>query len=415
MCPGDARFDAEQPAMIAFDNLCLEAKDSSERRPSHLGVARRGLTKRGPMSHDSRSDYTQKLRTVLDVTKAFRSIIHLDILLEAIVKTAAETVGSEAGSILLFDEDEKLRFHSAYGNKASAVKPLVVTPGEGIAGWTAATKKPAIVNDVSNDSRFDPRFDKSTGFSTRSVLCVPLLIEHRVIGVLELVNKREGAPFDEQDLNILFNLADQAAISIDHARLRDAQNNYFSHVIEILIGAMDTHVPVKRGHARRVARYANLVGRGLALDEDELKTLYFASLLHDIGLLKMDALGEWTRERIELHPVLGYELVKDIVIWKELAPLILHHHERWDGRGYPEKLAGTAIPLGARIIGACEAFDIITSQLSYKSPLPYEMALREMEAHSGTQFDPEVVAAIKAHVAEKDTVDKMHLPPSGHV
>lgn len=362
------------------------------------------------MPQDTPSEYTRKLRTVLDVTKAFRSIIHLDVLLEAIVRTAAETVGSEAGSILLFDEDHKLRFHSAYGNKASQVKPLVVTPGQGIAGWTAETKKPALVNDVSQDSRFDSRFDKSTGFKTRSVLCVPLLIEHRVIGVLELVNKRSNAPFDEEDLNILFNLADQAAISIDHARLRDAQNNYFTHVIEIMIGAMDTHVPVKLGHARRVARYAHLVGRGMGLDEEELKTLYFASLLHDIGLLRMDALGEWTRERIELHPVLGYEMVKDIVIWKELAPFILHHHERWDGRGYPEKLAGTAIPIGARIIGACEAFDIITSLNSYKTPLPYEMALREMDAHSGTQFDPNVVTAIKEHVQEKDTVEKTASP-----
>jgi len=364
------------------------------------------------MSQDTSSDYTQKLRTVLDVTKAFRSIIHLDVLLDAIVQTAAETIGTEAGSILLFDEDQKLRFHSAYGNKASAVKPLTVAPGQGIAGWTAETRKPALVNDVTQDSRFDSRFDKSTGFATRSVLCVPLLIEHRVIGVLELVNKRNLAPFNEQDLNILFNLADQAAISIDHARLRDAQNNYFSHVIEILIGAMDTHVPVKLGHARRVARYANLVGRGLGLDEEELKTLYFGALLHDIGLLKMDALGDWTRERIELHSVLGYELVKDIVIWQELAPFILYHHERWDGRGYPEKLARMAIPLGARIIGACEAFDIITSHLSYKTPLPFEMALREMEAHSGTQFDPDVIAAIKTHIREKDTVEGSH-PPSG--
>ena len=364
------------------------------------------------MSQDSSSDYAQKLRTVLDVTKAFRSIIHLDVLLDAIVRTAAETIGTEAGSILLFDEDQRLRFHSAYGAKASEVKPLTVSPGQGIAGWTAETRKPAVVNNVAEDSRFDSRFDESTGFATLSVLCVPLLIEHRVIGVLELVNKRNRAPFDEQDLNILFNLADQAAISIDHARLRDAQNNYFSHVIEILIGAMDTHVPVKLGHARRVARYANLVGRGMGLDEDELKTLYFGSLLHDIGLLKMDALGEWTRERIELHPVLGYELVKDIVIWNELAPFILHHHERWDGRGYPEKLARGAIPLGARIIGACEAFDIITSHRSYKTPLPFEMALREMDAHSGTQFDPDVVAAIKSRVQEKDTVEGTPSPSS---
>ena len=240
---------------------------------------------------------------------------------------------------------------------------------------------------------------------------MPLLIEHRVIGVLELVNKRNKTPFEEQDLNILFNLADQAAISIDHVRLRDAQNNYSTHVIEILIGAMDTHVPAKAGHARRVARYANLVGRGLGLEEGKLKTLYFGALLHDIGLLKLDALGEWTRERIELHPVLGYELVRDIIFWKEMAPFILHHHERWDGRGYPEKLKGAAIPLGARIIGACEALDIITSEFSYKSPLPYEMALREMEAHSGTQFDPEVVEAIKTHVQAKDTIEKKPSPP----
>ena len=122
---------------------------------------------------DTQSDYTQKLRKVLDVTKAFRSIIHLDVLLDTIVQTAAETVGAEAGSILLTDEDQKLCFHSAYGTKASEVKPLVVNPGEGIAGWTAMTRRPALVNDVSNDSRFDSRFDESTGFTTRSALCVP--------------------------------------------------------------------------------------------------------------------------------------------------------------------------------------------------------------------------------------------------
>ena len=391
---------------------CFELKspppglNQQERRPIDPA-----LVEFETMAQDTQSNYNQKLRTVLDVTKAFRSIIHLDVLLDTIVQTAAETVGTEAGSILLMNEDEKLCFHSAYGTKASEVKPLVVTPGEGIAGWTAKTRRAALLNDVANDSRFDQRFDESTGFTTRSVLCVPLLIEHRVIGVLELINKLDKAPFDEQDLNILFNLADQAAISIEHVRLRDAQNNYSTHVIEILIGAMDTHVPVKVGHARRVARYASLVGRGLGLDEGELKTLYFGGLLHDIGLLKLDALGEWTRERIELHAVLGYELVKDIIFWKEMAPFILHHHERCDGRGYPEKLEGAAIPLGARIIGACDAFDIITSKFSYKSPLPYEMALREMEAHSGTQFDPDVVAAIKAQVQETDTVEKTPSSP----
>lgn len=355
---------------------------------------------------DLESSYVRKLETVLDVTKAYRSIIHLDVLLDTIVRTAAETVGTEAGSILLYEDDQRLRFRTAFGTKAKEVKPLIVEPGEGIAGWTAATGRPAVVNDVRADSRFDPSFDEQTGFITRSVLTVPLQFEGRIIGVLELINKLSGRPFDEQDLTILFHLADQAAISIEHMRLQDARNNYFTHIIELLISAMDTHVPVKTGHARRVARYANLLGRALGLSEEELKTLYFAALLHDIGLLRLDTMGEWTRERIELHPVLGYDMVKNIIFWKDLAPLILHHHERWDGRGYPDKLKGPDIPLESRIIGACEAFDIITSRHSYKTPLPYDMAVREMEAHAGTQFDPDLVAAVKAQIKEEDTLEK---------
>ena len=358
--------------------------------------------------------YLEKLRTVLDVTKAFRSIIHIDVLLDTIVKTASETVGAEAGAILLFDEDGQLRFRTAQGGASREIKPMVVKPGEGVAGWTAQTGRPAVVNDTRADSRFVTRFDEETGFVTRSALSVPLLFEGRVIGVLELINKQaNGAPaaFDENDLSILFNLADQAAISIEHARLRDAESNYFSHVIEILIGVMDAHVPVKTGHALRVARYANLVGRGLGLAEPELKPLYFAALLHDIGLLKLDPTVEWTRENIELHPMLGWEMVKDIIFWKDIAPLIRHHHERWDGRGYPDRLEGPAIPLGARIIAVCDALDIITSPSSYKTPLPFEVALRELEAHSGTQFDPEIVTAVKGQIKESDTRERKTAAP----
>ncbi|HSF16777.1 MAG TPA: HD domain-containing phosphohydrolase [Vicinamibacteria bacterium] len=352
------------------------------------------------------SEYIGKLTAVLTITKAYRSIIHLDVLLKTIVETAAETLRAEAGSILLYDEDGNLRFRTASGRAAAAVEPMRVEPGRGVAGWTAISGKPAIVNDVRDDPRFHDGYDRETGFETHSILCVPLTFEGRVIGVLEVLNKRDGAAFDEEDQSILFSLADQAAISIEHVRLQDAQNNYFSHVSEILLGAMDTHVPIKWGHARRVARYARVVGAGMGMDAPTQKTLYFGGLLHDIGLLKLDATEEWTRERIELHPLLGYEMVKDIIFWKDLAPIILHHHERWDGRGYPERLAGENIPLGARIIGACEAFDVITSKHSYKSPLPHDMAIREMEAHEGAQFDPDVVAAIKATVREEDNQEK---------
>lgn len=362
--------------------------------------------------HDP-SEYIAKLTAVLEVTKAYRSIIHLDVLLKTIVETAADTVGAEAGSILLFDDSGKLRFHTASGQAASAVKPMYVEPGQGVAGWTAEHGKPAVVNDVSSDPRFERSFDRETGFDTRSILCVPLVFEDRTIGVLELLNKKTGDGFDAEDQTLLFSLADQAAISIEHVRLADAQNNYFTHVSEILIGAMDVHVPVKTGHARRVARYARLTGVGLGLDEEEQRKLYFGGLLHDIGLLKLDTTEEWTRDRIELHPVLGYEMIKDIIFWRDLAPIVRHHHERWDGRGYPDRLADDDIPLGARIVGAAEAFDVITSKSSYKSPLPYEMAMREMEAHAGSQFDPRIIEVMKTSIAESDTVEKKpSSPPS---
>ena len=357
------------------------------------------------------AEYISKLTAVLEVTKAYRSIIHLDVLLSTIVETAAETLGAEAGSILLYDDEGKLRFHTASGRAATAVKPMSVEPGQGIAGWTADTGEPAIVNDVATDPRFEASFDRRTGFRTRSILCVPLTFEQKVIGVIELLNKKDDGDFDASDQSLLFSLADQAAISIEHVRLQDAQNNYFTHVSEILIGAMDVHVSIKAGHARRVARYAQLVARGLGLTEREQKDIYFAGLLHDIGLLKLDATEEWTRERIELHPLLGYEMIKDIIFWRDLAPIILHHHERWDGRGYPERIGGEAIPYGARIVGACEAFDVVTSKSSYKSPLPYDMAIREMEAHAGTQFDPRIIEALKESISEQDTIERKTTPP----
>jgi response regulator RpfG family c-di-GMP phosphodiesterase len=363
------------------------------------------------MSPRDPAEYISKLTAVLEITKAYRSILHLDVLLKTIVETAAATLGAEAGSILLYDDEGRLRFHTASGQAATAVKPMYVEAGQGIAGWVASTGRSALVNDVANDPRFERRFDRATGFVTRSILCVPLTFEGKVIGVLELLNRKNG-DFDSEDETLLGSLGDQAAISIEHVRLQDARQNYFTHVSEILIGVMDTHVPIKSGHARRVARYARLVAGGLGLPEEVQRDLYFAGLLHDIGMLKLNVMEDWTRERIELHPVLGYEMVKDIIFWKHLAPMILHHHERWDGRGYPGKLQKEAIPLGARIIGACEAFDVITSKHSYKSPLPYEMALREMNAHSGTQFDPEIVAAMRTSISEEDTLEKRGIPAS---
>jgi hypothetical protein len=342
-----------------------------------------------------------KLNSLVDVTKHFRDTIYLDVLLKSVVKSATELLRTEAGSLLLFDEKGDLRFKVLHGESGQFIREKAVLPGEGISGWVAQTGMPAIVNNVSEDPRFNPEFDRESGFKTRSILCVPLIYENKPIGVLEVLNKIGGS-FDAHDEKILFSLADQAAISIAQSKVHESQHSDMIHITEILIGALDYHIPEKKGHSRRVARYANAIGKGLGLSEEELKQLYYASLLHDIGLLKFDLSEYWGMKKFELHPTVGYEMVRPISLWKEVAPLILSHHERYDGKGYPHGKAGEEIPLGARIISVASTFDVLTSEHSYKKPLSFNDAVKEIEANSGTQFDPRVVEAFKLFLKETD-------------
>lgn len=344
-----------------------------------------------------------KLNSLVDVTKHFRDTLYLDILLNSIVKSAMELLKTEAGSLLLFDEKGDLRFKIILGESGQAIKDKLVLPGKGISGWVVSTGTPAIVNDVSKDQRFDPEFDRESGFITKSILCVPLIYENKIIGALEVLNKI-GGDFDLNDQKILFSLADQAAISIAQSRFHESQHSDIIHITEILISALDYHIPEKKGHSRRVARYANAIGKNLGLSEAELKQLYYASLLHDIGLLKFDLSEYWGMKKFELHPILGYDMLRPISLWKEVAPLILSHHERYDGKGYPHGKAGEEIPIGSMIISVASTFDAITSEHSYKKPLSFEEAVKEIEANSGTQFDPRIVEALKNSLRESDIV-----------
>lgn len=343
----------------------------------------------------------QRLNSLVDVTKHFRDTFYLDILLNSIVKSAMDLLKTETGSLLLFDEKGDLRFKIMLGGSEKSIKDKVVRLGEGVSGWVAQKGMPAIVNNASEDPRFNPEFDIESGFKTSSILCVPLIYENKAIGVLEVLNKI-GGNFDTNDEKILFSLADQAAISIVQSKASENQHNDMIHITEILISALDYHIPEKRGHSRRVAKYANAIGKRLGLSEEALKQLYYASLLHDIGLLKFDLSEYWGMKKFELHPVFAYDMIKPISLWNDVAPLVLSHHERYDGKGYPHGKSREEIQIGSRIISVASTFDILTSEYSYKKPIRFEEAVKEIEANAGTQFDPKVVEAFKLSIMEVD-------------
>jgi len=218
------------------------------------------------------------------------------------------------------------------------------------------------------------------------------------VGVLA-VAAAEGRPLSAADVGSLEMLATLASVAARRAQLIHAQRNFFVHVTDMLVAALDAHLDLQAGHSRRVAELANRLGRSLALDEESRQRLHFAALLHDVGMLRIPPARFGDPKAYRQHPGLGHRMLAPIQLWGEIAPLVLHHHEWFDGQGYPDGLAGEAIPLEARIIALCEAFDSMTSTSSYKPPIERAEAVSRIEAGSGTQFDPRVVGAFQALLA----------------
>jgi putative nucleotidyltransferase with HDIG domain len=212
------------------------------------------------------------------------------------------------------------------------------------------------------------------------------------VGALAIVAARER-PLGASDLDSLATLATLASVAARRAQLADAQRNFFVHVTDMLVAALDAHLDLQAGHSRRVAELANRLGRELGLVESLRQRLHFAALLHDVGMLRVHPQRMGDPKVYRQHPSLGHKMLAPIQLWHEVAPIVLHHHEWFDGHGYPEGLAGDAIPIESRIIGLAEAFDSMTSAASYKQPVERDEACRRVEAGSGTQFDPTVVRA----------------------
>lgn len=172
--------------------------------------------------------------------------------------------------------------------------------------------------------------------------------------------------------------------------------------VRALVKALDLHEPGEGGHSERVAVYSTSIGHTLGLKYEDLLDLRRAAALHDVGKLsvnqntlrKLGELDDAELEELRSHALMALEIVESFEWLRRTVPMIRHHHERWDGTGYPDGLAGEQIPLGARIIGASEAFDVLMSGCPWRRPLSVEGAIAEMQRCSGSQFDPQVVDAL---------------------
>ena len=178
----------------------------------------------------------------------------------------------------------------------------------------------------------------------------------------------------------------------------DELEKAYLDTIGILRQTVEAKDPYTRGHSDRVSEFAVLIGTKMGLDEKTIHILKIGGLFHDIGkigipdsiLLKESKLSDDEYSQIKNHPTIGAHILGNATVFQDIIPIVKYHHERYDGRGYPSQLAGTDIPLIARITAVADAFDAMTSKRTYRDSLPIEKVKEEIERCSGTQFDPEI-------------------------
>ncbi|MBI5809574.1 MAG: GAF domain-containing protein, partial [Deltaproteobacteria bacterium] len=276
-------------------------------------------------------------------------------VMEAITKL----MRAEAGALLMVDEDKgELFFEVALGDKGDRVKEVRLRIGEGIAGWVAKHGRPVIVNDVTKDTRFSSRVDEKSRFKTRNMVCVPVTIKDKVIGVMQAINSLENEPFTEDEMEFFALFSNQVAIALDNARLYEEIRETFYATSEALADAIEKRDPYTGGHTKRVLKYSLAIGRHMGMDAGALELLKLSAVLHDIGkigiedrILRKEApLDAVEFEVMKTHPLLGADILKHVPQLKEIMPGMLYHHEKPDGGGYPQGLKDGDIPMIARII-----------------------------------------------------------------
>jgi HD domain len=259
----------------------------------------------------------------------------------------------------------------------------------------------------------------------RHLIVVPLAAGEKLIGWLAALNHSERQEFGSPEASLLASVGAILGIHAGNLALYRQQAEMLSGIVRALTSAIDAKDPYTCGHSDRVARISVALATELGLDRKQLETLYLSGLLHDIGKIGIDdsvlrkpgRLSDNEYEHIKLHPEIGYRILHDLKQLGEVLPVVRHHHEAWDGRGYPARLAGAQIPQMARIVAVADAFDAMSSDRPYRKGMDNSRLETILREGAGKQWDAEVVAAffrIRDKIGEicgrKDDGDPNSLP-----
>jgi HD-GYP domain-containing protein (c-di-GMP phosphodiesterase class II) len=339
-------------------------------------------------------------------------------VLSNVVKISQKRLNFDRGMILLANKEKtRLEYRAAYGYRKamreivrSASFNLDQRDSKGIFVVSYREQRPYLINDFNKiENELSPRsLDFARRLGAKAFICSPIVCDGESLGVFAADNVHSKRPLVQSDISLLIGIAAIIGIAIRNTQLIESKERQFGSILEVLAASIDARDPMTSGHSAKVTEYAVGICQELQLDDQYCEMIRVAALLHDYGkigvpdriLNKAGQLNGEEYKAVKTHAAKTRAILERINfegIYKEVPIIAGAHHERYDGSGYPEGLAGGAIPLGARIIAVADFFEAVTAERSYHQPISPEQAFALMIAKTNSHFDQQIVEAFIKH------------------
>ncbi|MGH7765149.1 MAG: GAF domain-containing protein [Candidatus Dormibacteraceae bacterium] len=347
--------------------------------------------------YDNNQRSIWELRNLQEALQAATSTLDLAQVLQQVLAGAAKASSAQIGCLAL-DDSGKLVLKGGFGTDHVTAERLALDIGGDICRQVMATGEPvmeAMAHSSAADSPLNPR----------AVLCVPIKLRGKPLGVLFLAHYQDGYAFNADHRNLITELAAQAAVAIDNARLFKDREEVILDSLEAMALMVDARDPYTAGHSERVTQYALVIARQMHYapeDQSAWVRLERGGRLHDIGkigvpdaiLQKTGKLTDAEFAKMKEHPVVGYNILGGLRMLTDELVIVRSHHERFDGNGYPDRKEGDALPMSAWIVSAADAIDAMTSDRPYRRGMPLAIAVEQVRTGGGRQFHPDVAEAV---------------------
>jgi HD-GYP domain-containing protein (c-di-GMP phosphodiesterase class II) len=347
--------------------------------------------------YDNNQRSIWELRNLQEALQAATSTLDLNQVLQQVLAGAARASSAQIGCLAL-DESGRLILKGGYGTDSATAEKLALGVGGDICRDVMASGDAYMESMDLDDAADSP-------LNPRAVLCVPITLRGKQTGVLFLANYQVGHAFTPDHRNLVTELAAQAAVAIDNARLFKDREEVILASLEALANAVDARDPYTAGHSERVTKYALMIARQMKYspkDQSAWVRLERGGRLHDIGKIGVpDAVlqktGKLTNEefaKMREHTIVGFNILAGLRMLTDELVIVRSHHERYDGKGYPDRKKEDQLPMFAWIVSAADAIDAMTSDRPYRRGMTLDVAVQQVRDGAGTHFHPDVAEAV---------------------